>query len=92
MNFQIVIFVSLIISAFCLSLPADLKRYQVIGGSTVTNSGTSKIDGDIALYPGTSVTGFPPGILTGKMEVANPAGLLAKTALTKFYLETSKLP
>jgi len=35
--------------------------FGVIGGQTVTSTGPTNITGSLGLYPGTSVTGFPPG-------------------------------
>ena len=35
--------------------------FAVLAGTTVTNTGPSVISGDLGVYPGSAVTGFPPG-------------------------------
>ena len=59
--------------------------YAVLAGSTVTNTGSSVITGDLGLSPGTSVTGFPPGTVSGSQNVADAAAVTAQTDLTTAY-------
>ena len=37
--------------------------YSVLAGSTVTNTGATHVSGNLGVSPGTSTTGFPPGIV-----------------------------
>jgi hypothetical protein len=60
--------------------------FAVIGGSTVTNTGPSVISGDVGLSPGSSVTGFPPGIVNnGVTHVANGEANQAQSDLVTAY-------
>ncbi|HSP30129.1 MAG TPA: ice-binding family protein [Ilumatobacteraceae bacterium] len=61
--------------------------YSVLGGQTVTNTGSSVINRSVGLYPGTSITGFPPGIVTppATIQGANAATLQAQVDLTTAY-------
>jgi len=39
--------------------------YAVLAGSTVTNTESSVLHGNLGVWPGTAVTGFPPGLVVG---------------------------
>ena len=59
--------------------------FVVLAGSTVTNSGATTLTGDLGVSPGTAVTGFPPGILTGAMHAGDATSATGMTDLTTAY-------
>lgn len=61
------------------------NAFAILAGSTVTNTGSSVITGDLGLSPGTSVTGFPPGTVIGTQHVADATAVQAQTDLTTAY-------
>ncbi len=59
--------------------------FAVLGASTVTNTGPSVLNGDLGLYPGTSITGFPPGIVNGTTHIDDGVTMGAQAdALTAY--------
>ncbi len=54
--------------------------FGVLAGTTVTNTGMTTISGNLGVYPGTAVTGFPPGMLTGTVYTATGPGTVAEGA------------
>jgi hypothetical protein len=62
------------------------RTFAVLAGSTVTNTGTSTVTGDLGLSPGSSVTGFPPGVvLSGTLHAADATALAAQNDVTTAY-------
>lgn len=66
------------------------SSFTVLAGSTVTNTGFTAVVGDVGLSPGSSVTGFPPGTITGgALHVNDSAATSAQAALSAAYLDAA---
>lgn len=61
------------------------QRFGVLGGSAVTNTGTTVVTGDVGVFPGSSITGFPPGTATGAIRSADAVAQQAQVDLTTAY-------
>ena len=64
---------------------SSLGTFEILAGSTVTSTGATSVTGDLGVSPGTAVTGFPPGILTGTLHAGDPTAAQAQLALTAAY-------
>ena len=69
-------------------------NYSVIGGQTVTNTGPSVLNNSVGLSPGTSVVGFPPGIVTPPaiIDATTPTAAQAQLDLTAAYIDAAGRP
>jgi type VI secretion system secreted protein VgrG len=80
-----------------MAIPASAQllgtagSYAALGGSTVTNTGSTVLTGNLGVSPGLAITGFSaidggPGLFTGAVNLGNAAALQAKADLTTAYL------
>jgi hypothetical protein len=67
-------------------------NYAVLAASTVTNTGPTTINGDLGLSPGTAITGFPPGDVSGTTDAADSAAVQAQSDLTAAYTAAAASP
>jgi len=76
-------------SATAQTLPplGTAAAFSVLGGSAVTNTGASVVTGDLGIWPNTasSISGFPPGSITGTLHAGNAVALQAQSDLTTAY-------
>lgn len=76
------------LSAYATAINVDLGTadpFAVLAGSTVTNTGPSIVGGDLGLWPGTAITGFPPGTVSGTTHDTDAVAMQAQSDLTTAY-------
>jgi hypothetical protein len=77
------------LSAYASAINVDLgtaDSFAVLGGSTVTNTNPTTIHGNLGVSPGSAITGFLPGMVTGGVIHANDAvAMQAQQDLTMAY-------
>jgi type VI secretion system secreted protein VgrG len=62
------------------------QSFAVLGGTTVTNTGATTVDGNLGVAPGLAVTGFPPGLVAdGSIHAGDAVALQAQHDTTTAY-------
>lgn len=64
---------------------ATASPFVVLGGSTDTNEGSSVLNGDLGLSPGTSLTGFNEAVVNGATHENDAVAAQAQSDLTTAY-------
>jgi hypothetical protein len=66
--------------------------FGIMATSSITSTGLTIINGDVALDPGTSMVGFPPGVVNGTIHINDTVAALAYTDLLTAYNFAKALP
>lgn len=59
--------------------------YSALAGEAVVNTGHTLLSGNVGVSPGTAITGFPPGTLSGAIHSGDPDAIQARIDLTSAY-------
>lgn len=74
--------------AYAADAPVGLGTatpYSVLAGTTVTNTGPSTLGANLGVSPGSAITGFPPGLVSGATHRGDAAAGQAQLDLTTAY-------
>lgn len=66
--------------------------FGIMATAAITNTGNSIINGDLSLQPGSSMTGFPPGIVNGAVHINDSVATQARNDLLAAYNYAKGLP
>ncbi len=62
-----------------------VASYSVLAGQAVSNTGSSVLESNVWVSPGTAISGFPPGITRGVAHAADAHALQAQADLATAY-------
>jgi hypothetical protein len=68
------------------------KKMAILGGTTVTSTGSTTIGGNVGVYPGSALIGFPPGNINGEKFVGVAESQIAQGELLSLYNYLNGLP
>jgi len=66
--------------------------FGIMATAAITNTGNSTINGDVSLEPGTSMGGFPPGVVNGAVHINDTVSHQARADLLVAYNFAKNLP
>ena len=66
-----------------------MASYSVLGSQTVTNTGPTRLSGNLGVSPGSALTGFPPGKVGGAKHAGDAQAAKARSDLTIAYNDAS---
>jgi type VI secretion system secreted protein VgrG len=81
-------------TAFAATQPrlGTALNFAAVAASTITNTNPTVITSNMALDPGSAVTGFPPGHVTGVTNISDAVALQAENDLTTAYTDAATAP
>jgi hypothetical protein len=81
------VFPSIAVASVAQPRLLSARNFTVIAASAITNTGSTTITGNLAISPkkASSVTGFPPGVVTGAKDEDNAVAIRAQTDLVTTY-------
>ena len=81
------VFPTIVVASVAQPRLLSAGNFTVMAASAITNTGSTTITGNLAISPkkASSVTGFPPGVVTGAKDEDNAVAIRAQTDLVTTY-------